>query len=104
MENYCEVGVSDFLCLMNEYLEGKIDVDTHRYGVFAAMKKRARISDDEFRIIQGAFVDADDYDPAVRLEHTILESELRRRVAMSIMGLYALGCEVIPVDINPKGS
>jgi hypothetical protein len=37
------------------------------------------------------FVDADDYDPVVRLEHTILEPELRRRVANTIEELAALG-------------
>jgi hypothetical protein len=104
MESNGEVGVSDFLCLMKEFLEGSIDVDTYRNGVFALMKKRARISDNEFRIIQAAFVDADDYEPAVRLEHTILEPVLKRRVAMSIKGLAAVRYEVFPVDTNSKDS
>jgi hypothetical protein len=104
MENYGEVGVTDFLCLMKEYLEEKIDVDTYRHGVFALMKKRARLSDDEFRIIEVAFVDADDFDPVLRLEYTILEPELKRRVALSIKGLAALGSEVFLFDTNPKGS
>jgi hypothetical protein len=96
MENYDEVDVPDFLDFMKEYLEGKIDAESYRQGFFKLMKKRARFTDDEFRLIQVAFLDADDYDPVVRLEYTILEPELRRRVAMSV----ALGYEAAPVDTS----
>jgi hypothetical protein len=91
MEHYGEVGVPDFLRLMQNYLDGKIDVDSYCSSYFDLAVKRNTITSDESRIIYTAYHDADDYDPEVRLEHTILEPELRRRIAMSIEELAALG-------------
>lgn len=54
------------------------------------------MTDDEFSIIGLAYHDADDYDPEVRLEHTIEEPELRRRVAESLDELKALGVQAGP--------
>jgi len=76
---------------MKAYLEGKIEVGSYQQGIFALMKKRAVLTLEEYDVIQTVFVDADDYDPVVRLEHTILEPELRRRVANTIEELAALG-------------
>jgi hypothetical protein len=45
------------------------------------MKRRAVLSEDEFRLVQESYGDADDYDPEVRLPQTIEEPELRKRVA-----------------------
>jgi hypothetical protein len=91
MENYREVGVPDYLRLMKDYLNEQIDALSYQRGIFDLMKQRARLSDEEFGILQIAYGDADDYDPIVRLEYTILEPELRRRVANSIEELAALG-------------
>ena len=43
------------------------------------------------QIIQRGYCDADDYDPVVRLPNTILEPELRERVAKSMRDLNSLG-------------
>jgi len=55
------------------------------------MKKRSIITDEAFCLLQTAYTDADDYDPVVRLEYTILEPVLRSRVAKSVEDLAALG-------------
>jgi hypothetical protein len=91
MQKYIQVKVTDFLRQMEGYIDGKIGVDDYCQGIFALMKRRMTISDEECRILQTAFHDADDYDAEIRLEHTILEPELRRRVATSIEELRALG-------------
>jgi len=91
LDKYSEVGVPDFLHLMKDYLDGKIDAGGYQRGIFDLMKQRARLSDEEYRILQMAYGDADDYDPIVKLEYTILEPELRCRVANSIEKLAALG-------------
>ncbi len=104
MEDYCEASVLDFLRLMRDYLDGKIEVRGYQRGIFTLMKQRARFTDEEFRILQMAFVDVDDYDPVVRLEHTILEPELRSRVANSIRELTALGYDEVQVDTHFEGS
>jgi len=68
------------------------------------MKQRGTFTDEEFRILQMALADADDYDPIVKLEYTILEPELRRRVANSIEELIALGSDAVKVDIEEEAS
>ena len=85
---------------MKDFFEEKIDVRSYQMGIFALMKRRSRFTNDEYRIIQVAYGDADDFDPIVRLEYTILEPELRRRVANSIEELAALGFDGIQVDIE----
>jgi hypothetical protein len=104
MEDHREVGVADFLNLMKGYVDLKIDALSYQKGFFALMKRRSNLTEDEFRVLQTAFVDADDYDPILRLEYTITEPELRRRVANSISDLDALGYDAVQVDINPHCS
>lgn len=70
---------------------GQVDAQGYREAYFALMKKRTNLAAEEFEIIQHAFVDADDYDPEVRLDHTIEEPELKMRVAKSVEELSGLG-------------
>jgi hypothetical protein len=91
MENFDEVRASDFLKLMRGFLTGQIDARGYQKAYFALMKRRTNLAMEEFEIIQQAFVDADDYDPEVRLEYTIEEPELKKRVANSVEELSGLG-------------
>ena len=52
------------------------------------------ISREVSTILQIGIGDADDYDPDLRLEHTILEPALRDRVAKTITELEGLGYTV----------
>ena len=79
MGDYGEVGALDFFRLMEEYLSGSRDARSYQQGFFALMKKRAVLSEDESRIVQESYGDADDYDPGIRLPHTIEEPELKKR-------------------------
>jgi hypothetical protein len=91
MENYGQVGIPEFVRLMEDFLETRIDVRQYQQNYFALMKKRMTLSEDESRILQQAYGDADDYDPELRLQYTIEEPELRQRVAKSLRELAALG-------------
>ena len=55
------------------------------------------MSDEEDKILQRAYVDADDFDDVVRLEYTIDEEQLRERVSASLKRLKGLG-HVIPLS------
>jgi hypothetical protein len=91
MASYIEVGVSDFLKLMKSYLDREIDANSYCSRYFDLMTKRMTIGREVSTILQIGFGDADDYDPDLRLEHTILEPELRDRVAKTIAEIAALG-------------
>jgi hypothetical protein len=90
MESYGEVGVLDFLQLMEDSISGTRDARSYQRAFFALMKRRAVLSDDESRIVQQSYGDADDYDPAILLPHTIEEPELRKRVADSANRLASI--------------
>ena len=90
MEGYGEVGVLEFLQLMEDYLSGNRDARSYQQGFFALMKRRTVLSEDESRIVQESYGDADDYDPTIRLPHTIEEPELRKRVAAAARRLATL--------------
>jgi hypothetical protein len=94
MVSYIEVGVSDFLRLMKSYLDREIDAKSYCSRYFDLMTKRMTISREVSTILQIGFGDADDYDPDLRLEHTILEPALRDRVAKTITELEGLGYTV----------
>ncbi len=92
MEDYGEIEIRDFVRLMRNYLEGRVNAAQYQNDYSELMTKRFIVpSEDVSKILQKAFGDADDYDPAVRLQHTIEEPELRRRVAESIKQLMSLG-------------
>jgi hypothetical protein len=87
-----EVGVAEFVRLMEDYLSGRIGVIDYTKSYFAMSKKRVNIPDETAdEIIQRGYGDADDYDPVVRLPNTILEPELRERVAKSLRALSSRG-------------
>ena len=84
MEDHDEVTVPHFIQLMRDYLEGRIDAGSYQESYFVLMKKRMIVSEAQSRVLRQAYGDADDYDPVVRLQYTIEEPELRRRVAKSL--------------------
>jgi hypothetical protein len=49
------------------------------------------LSEEEDKIIQQAYGDADDFDDAVKLEYSIDEGQLRQRVSASLEKLKTLG-------------
>jgi hypothetical protein len=89
---------------MIDYLDGRIEARRYQEGIFTLMQSRARFTEEEFRILQIAYGDADDYDADVRLEYTILEPELRHRIAESVEALIALEHDRVRVDRNPSSS
>ena len=97
MENYGEIDISDFLRLMKDFVDGRIDARQYQSSYSDLMIKRFVVpSEDVSRVLQQAFGDADDYDPVVRLPSTIEEPELRRRVSNSIRELESLGIRNSP--------
>jgi hypothetical protein len=91
MASYIEVEVSDFLRLMKSFLDREVDAKSYCSRYFDLMTQRMTVTREVSTILQIGFGDADDYDPDLRLEHTILEPELRCRVANTISELEALG-------------
>jgi Bacterial self-protective colicin-like immunity len=92
MENCGEIHVIDFVRLMRDYLDRRIDVEEYRKKYFELSKRRLNISNEQVdRIIQRSYGDADDYDALLRLPYTITEPELRGRVADSLSQLSAMG-------------
>ncbi|MGO9640799.1 MAG: hypothetical protein ACLP1Y_05795 [Candidatus Acidiferrales bacterium] len=73
MENYGdEAGVPDYMRLMKDYLEGRINVDQYKRAYFVLGQKRVNIPDPEAdRITQQAYGDADDYKPDPALDKPI---------------------------------
>ncbi len=91
VDSYPQVGVIDFMRLMRDFLGKRIDVHQYRRSYFDLSKMRMDMSDDEDKIIQEAYGDADDFDDVVHLEYTIDETQLRERVSGSLERLRALG-------------
>ena len=67
MEHFGEVTIPDFLRLMKDFLEHRIDAELYCSSYFDLAIKRKTITDKEDRILQMAFGDADDYDAEIRL-------------------------------------
>lgn len=85
MDTFPQVEVADFVRLMKDFLVNLIDVHEYRRSYFGFAKMRMGVlSDEEDKIIQQAYGDADDFDDAVQLEHTIDEGQLRQRVSASL--------------------
>jgi hypothetical protein len=89
MKNW-DYDVSDYLGVMDDFLESRVSTEEYRRRFFEMGKKRCVLSDEEDVVIQKAYGDADDYDEVVSLPCTINESELRERVANSVKMLEAL--------------
>jgi hypothetical protein len=87
MENYGEASVIEFARIMRDYLEGRTDVHAYRQNLFGSMTKRTNLNEEESRIVQQAYGDADDYDQAVSLTYTLDEPELKTRIAKSLKDL-----------------
>jgi Bacterial self-protective colicin-like immunity len=88
---YPQVEVVDFIRLMQDFLAKRIDVDQYRRSYFDLSKMRMDVPDDEDKILQEAYGDADDFDDVVHLENTIDEAQLRERVSGSLERLRARG-------------
>ena len=91
-DSFPQVEVADYVRLMKDFLENLIDVHQYCRSYFGFAKMRMGVlSDEEDKIIQQAYGDADDFDDAVQLEYTIDEGQLRQRVSASLEKLKTLG-------------
>ena len=79
---------------MKSFLNSEIDAESYCARYFDLMVKRMTVGEEESKILGIGYHDADDYDADLRLEHTILEPELKTRVAESLAGLTALGHKI----------
>jgi hypothetical protein len=87
-----QVEVADYVRLMKDFLDSRIDVHEYCRCYFSFAKMRVGVlSEEEDKIIQQAYGDADDFDDAVKLEYTIDEGQLRQRVSASLEKLKTLG-------------
>ena len=71
----------DYLRLLQDYVENRINVETYRDRLFSMSAKRSLMADEASIVIQQTYGDADDYDPVEKLNYAIDESALRERVA-----------------------
>ena len=90
-----QIEVLDFVRLMQDLLENRIDVRQYQRSYFDLAKKRFIATDEEDKILQQAYGDADDFDDTVDLPSTIKEEQLRERVSVSLERLKTLG-HVVP--------
>ena len=91
-DSFPQVEVADYVRLMKDFLDNLIDVHQYRRRYFGfALMRMGVLSDEEGKIIQQAYGDADDFDDAVQLEYTIDEGQLRQRVSASLKKLKTLG-------------
>jgi hypothetical protein len=95
MDPYPQIKVLDFVRLMKDFLDRHIDVRQYQRSYFDLNTKRIIVSEEESKILQQAYGDADDFDDAVHLDFTINEEQLRERVSASLERLRRLG-HVIP--------
>ena len=101
MANSGEVGVPEFVKLMRDYLEQRVDASQYRSRLFSLFKQRMIVQNEVVsQVLQEAYGDADDYDPVVRLPYTIQEPELKARVQRSLERLGSLGCDVTSRDLK----
>lgn len=91
MDPYPDTEVLDFVRLMKDFLDRRIDVRQYQHSYFDLSKKRFTVTPEEDKILQQAYGDADDFDDVVHLEYTIDEEQLRSRVSNSLERLKALG-------------
>jgi hypothetical protein len=94
MESNDEFDVTDYMRLMRDFLDRRIDAHQYIRSYFELTVKRVNIPNEEVsRITQQAYGDADDYEPDITIRHPnwIGESELRDRVARSLRELACLG-------------
>jgi len=91
MGPYPQIEVHDFVRLMKDFLDRHIDVRQYQRSYFDLSKKRFIVTDEEDKILQQAYGDADDFDDVVHLEYTINEEQLRERVSASLERLKTLG-------------
>jgi hypothetical protein len=95
MENSGEIDVVEYLRLMKDYLEDRIDAERYTKNYFELTKHRVNIRNEGInRVTQQAYGDADDYEPDATLRKTdprwIGEAELKDRVRESLRELEAL--------------
>jgi Bacterial self-protective colicin-like immunity len=94
METNDEFDVTDYMRLMRDFLDRRIEAHQYVRSYFELTVKRVNIPNEEVnRITQQGYGDADDYEPdiTIRPPNWIGESELRDRVAKSLRELAALG-------------
>ena len=91
MDPHIQIEVLDFVRLMKDFLDRRIDVRQYQRSYFDLSKKRFVATPEEDKILQQAYGEADDFDDVVHLEYTIHEEQLRSRVSTSLERLKALG-------------
>ena len=91
MDPYPQIEVIDFVRLMKDFLDRRIDVRRYQRSYCDLSTKRFVATPEEDKILQQAYGDADDFDDEVHLEYTIDEEQLRNRVSTSLERLKALG-------------
>ena len=84
MDTHPQIEVLDFVRLMKDFLDRRIDVQQYQRGYVELNAKRIIVSDEERKILQQAYGDTDDFDDVVQLNYTINEEQLRERVSGSI--------------------
>ena len=94
MDPFSQIEVHHFVRLMKDFLDRRIDVRQYQRTYFDLSTKRFIVTDEEDKILQQAYGDADDFDDVVHLEYTINEEQLRERVSASLERLKTLGHEV----------
>ena len=91
MDPYPQIDVLDFVRLMKDFLDRRIDVRQYQRSYVDLSTKRFVTTPEEDKILQQAYGDADDFDDVVHLEYTIDEEQLRNRASTSLERLKALG-------------
>src|SRR5207249_3167731 len=91
MDPYPQIEVLDFVRLMKDFLDRRIDVREYQRSYFDLSKKRFTATSEKDKILQQACGDADDFDDTVHLAYTINEEQLRECVSASLERLKTLG-------------
>jgi Bacterial self-protective colicin-like immunity len=91
MDPFPQIQVLDFVRLMKDFLDGRVGVKDYQRQYFELNTKRVILSEEESKILQQAYGDADDFDDAVQLAYTINEEQLKERVSVTLERLRRLG-------------
>jgi hypothetical protein len=81
MDPYPQIGVRDFIRLMKDFLDRRIDVRQYQGSYFDLSKKRFIVTEEEDEILQQAYGDADDFDDVVHLAQDARAGDPRFAVA-----------------------
>ena len=97
MDPYPQIEVLDFVRLMKDFLDGRIDVQQYTRSYFELNTKRIILSEEKGKMLEQGY-GADDFDDLVHLAQAIDEEQLRDRVSASLARLKMLG-HAVPVRL-----